>query len=814
MDVGDDPPALVEPLTVTLKPDAIPFRAKPRNQELMSFISEDTVYSPTRVPQGAMDSSVHFQNQMQKIFADVLYTSLLLWIDDILVHAKSARTLLDALRIFFDRVRKHGLRLSAVKSCLFKKTAKWCGRMISGEGISHDPARLHALATLPLPSTGADLQQFLCAAGWLRDTLLDYARVARPLHDKLESVLATVGRTRRMAAGVVLNWADDERAAFEALKSLITSSQPLAFPSADSDVCVFTDASESGWGLIVTQVTEWDDACDPWDQAHQLLVCKSGIFSVPLKTGPSLIRGLPDYVGLCPLGRHIRGRLQRWALALAGFPYLIEHIEGGKNDWLDLLSRWGRSSQGDGGEVGVVTRCKAITRSSTRLEPISASANDNQLRPRNDGLIFPTLDEIRSAQLEHRRAKPAGTSSDDDQLIVMEGKVWLPEKAKNLVRRVMIMAHCGNQSHRGLEPMVHTIQQVFYVRELPKLCRQFLSRCLLCKHTKGGNIIPRPWGPTYQALKRNQLLHYDFLSMAPSMGLTAYVLVLKDGLTHFCELVACDSPTSAVAVQALLDWSKRFGAPEALMSDNGTHFKNVVVNDLCDRLSTEQEFVVPYSPWINGSVERINRDILQVLRIMLMEYQLDTREWVLCTQCTAVAAKDKRRRRNKAKSNGAACNFTEGDFVLWSRIGSRLSNNKLLVRWVGPFEVVEALPHSFMVRHLITSNLYNVHGSRLKFFADSSLDVTEELVAHIGNQGMVLEIEQFKDHRFSQSSNEWQLLVSWVGLQAEEDSWESLEAMVAEVPVKVKEYVGGCNGTALKTTLAELLVQHYPVRST
>ncbi|KAE9354798.1 hypothetical protein PF008_g4350 [Phytophthora fragariae] len=34
------------------------------SQDLMSFISEDTVYSPTRVPQGTMDSKVHFQNQM------------------------------------------------------------------------------------------------------------------------------------------------------------------------------------------------------------------------------------------------------------------------------------------------------------------------------------------------------------------------------------------------------------------------------------------------------------------------------------------------------------------------------------------------------------------------------------------------------------------------------------------------------------------------------------------------------------------------------------------------------------------------------
>ncbi|POM59902.1 hypothetical protein PHPALM_31304 [Phytophthora palmivora] len=153
----------------------------------------------------------------------------------------------------------------------------------------------------------------------------------------------------------------------------------------------------------------------------------------------------------------------------------------------------------------------------------------------------------------------------------------------------------------------------------------------------------------------------------------------------------------------------------------------------------------------------------------------DLREALHAMHRDVLDAKDKHRRRNKAKSKGAACNFSEGDFVLWPRINSRLSH-KLLVRWVGPFEVVEALPHS--------------------------LDVTEELVAHAGNHGMVLEIEQFKDNRFSQSRSEWQLLVSWVGLQAEEDLWELLGSKASEVPVKVKKYVGGCNSNALKTALA------------
>ncbi|KAG3105658.1 hypothetical protein PI124_g13584 [Phytophthora idaei] len=58
------------------------------------------------------------------------------------------------------------------------------------------------------------------------------------------------------------------------------------------------------------------------------------------------------------------------------------------------------------------------------------------------------------------------------------------------------------------------------------------------------------------------------------------------------------------------------------VSDNGSHFKNQVMSLLAERLSVSHQFA---PVWINGTVERVNRDILQVLRVMLLEIRLDTR---------------------------------------------------------------------------------------------------------------------------------------------------------------------------------------------
>ncbi|ETL86340.1 hypothetical protein L917_14226 [Phytophthora nicotianae] len=80
-----------------------------------------------------------------------------------------------------------------------------------------------------------------------------------------------------------------------------------------------------------------------------------------------------------------------------------------------------------------------------------------------------------------------------------------------------------------------------------------------------------------------------------------------------------------------------------------------------------------------------------------------------------VDAKEKKRLYDMAVAKGSTVNFDIGDYVLWSRVDQRLSKDKLLAQWVGPFAVTEARPHSFVIRHLLSGVTYEVHGSRLRF---------------------------------------------------------------------------------------------------
>ncbi|POM62150.1 hypothetical protein PHPALM_28730 [Phytophthora palmivora] len=267
--------------------------------------------------------------------------------------------------------------------------------------------------------------------------------------------------------------------------------------------------------------------------------------------------------------KHVRDRLQRWAMRLCGLHYHIEHIAGDANVRADIVSRW---------------------------HELSA------LRPMMDAnFVFPTLEDIAEAQSTAGR-----------------------ERAR---LQVDLLEEDGVLGHRGQEAMSFALKDRFFIVKLKDKIAQFIRQCLLCKHFKGPRLIPRPYGPLLTPTERNEVVHWDFLSLGDSYGDSAYLLVVKDGLSHYCELFPCATPTAYVAAEVLMMWHAIFGTPKTLMSDQGSHFRNEMINHLATRLKIEQKFSPVYSPWLDGTVERLNRDVLQVLRALLLEYALDSHEW-------------------------------------------------------------------------------------------------------------------------------------------------------------------------------------------
>jgi RNase H-like domain found in reverse transcriptase len=191
----------------------------------------------------------------------------------------------------------------------------------------------------------------------------------------LEDCYAEVGgRTKKKLRQLSLTpeWGPAHQRSFDQLKQHLADQTKLAFPKPDYDICLCTDASETHWSGVLTQVRKTDRHLPIEEKRHEPLGFLSGSFKGPLaswaiveKEAYSIVESMIrfehivggrhvslytdhsnlvyifDPYGQNPgIGRHTASKLMRWAVKLSSFCYTVEAIAGDVNKFADLLTRW------------------------------------------------------------------------------------------------------------------------------------------------------------------------------------------------------------------------------------------------------------------------------------------------------------------------------------------------------------------------------------------------------------------------------------------------------------------------------------------
>ena len=112
-----------------------------------------------------------------------------------------------------------------------------------------------------------------------------------------------------------------------------------------------------------------------------------------------------------------------------------------------------------------------------------------------------------------------------------------------------------------------------------------------------------------------------------------YVLLIRDDLSSFVWTCACKAANGEFAAEMLAKWVANFGTMAWIVSDQGSHFHNAVHADLIEKFKTKKHFTVAYSPWANGTVERVNREVLRATKSLLSEWKLAPQDWPADIDC-------------------------------------------------------------------------------------------------------------------------------------------------------------------------------------
>jgi RNase H-like domain found in reverse transcriptase len=253
------------------------------SQECQTFIAPDGTWTPRRVLHGNSNAVAHLQSSMDAVLQP-LAQRVMAWLDELLANVTNESALLDVHRQFFELCRVNGVVLHAGKCEFFCMQARWCGRLVSKDGVKYEPRHLQGLIEMPMPTTGAQLMQFVCALGWLRTSLPVFTTLVEPLMDILQAVHSAAGgaRTKTAVAKIALadvGWTAKSVECFDTCKKALINATSLAHRDESLRLCVYTDASERHWSSVITQVPYTDLGLPHAEQRHQPLAFLSGSFT-------------------------------------------------------------------------------------------------------------------------------------------------------------------------------------------------------------------------------------------------------------------------------------------------------------------------------------------------------------------------------------------------------------------------------------------------------------------------------------------------------------------------------------------------------
>ncbi|XP_040363426.1 uncharacterized protein LOC121049643 [Rosa chinensis] len=183
------------------------------------------------------------------------------------------------------------------------------------------------------------------------------------------------------------------------------------------------------------------------------------------------------------------------------------------------------------------------------------------------------------------------------------------------------------------------------VRGLPNLkgkTDKICGDCKIGKQTKAPHKVVNS-ATTSNVL---ELLHMDLMGPAQSesIGGKSYMLVVVDDFSRYTWVNFLKDKTETfesfknLSQNLIIEKQSSNTSIVRVRSDNGTEFKNASFSNYFHELGVSHEFSAPITPQQNGIVERKNRVLLDMARVMLHAAGLSTNFWAeaISTACYTI----------------------------------------------------------------------------------------------------------------------------------------------------------------------------------
>ncbi|MEO0454924.1 MAG: RNase H-like domain-containing protein, partial [Verrucomicrobiota bacterium] len=554
------------------------------------------LYAVKFLPFGLSVSSSVFQAIINDIISGL--PNVLAYQDDLIVFTRSGEDHQRAVRDLLERLLQFNVRINKEKSSFFKDEITYLGYVLGKDGIQPDPTKFQPIVDAPEPTNSAQLHSILGSLQYYSRFVANFAEEASCLFELCRKDTDFV-------------WTDEHSAALRKLKTAVFNKRLKSFNPNEQSTLV-CDASEHSIGGVLEQ-----NGCPIICVSRKMSVSEVG-YSQTQREALAIhwcvkrlhkflfgtrFRIVTDHSALAHIlhpsasvSKATSHMLQRWSLRLSMYEYEIEYREGKKIPQADFLSRYARCSDSvDPGQTALF------------LNPLPIDAH--VLRQETKRFYGPVLQALRNGWSPRARKQFRDLyvlrdelNISSDEFLLFRDRTIIPP-----VLRGQILNHL-HVGHISIEKMKSLSRLLCFWNSINQDIKSFVDECQSCQgRTKNARSDWKAWPATYEPMQR---IHADY---AGPFLRKYYLLVVIDTYSRWPEVFITESANASFTQRALRALFAREGVPQAIVTDNGTHFTERELSEWLQSLGVVHLFSAPRHPKSNGQAENLVKTIKYAL---------------------------------------------------------------------------------------------------------------------------------------------------------------------------------------------------------
>lgn len=186
-----------------------------------------------------------------------------------------------------------------------------------------------------------------------------------------------------------------------------------------------------------------------------------------------------------------------------------------------------------------------------------------------------------------------------------------------LLRNEVLKGVHDEAGHQGQQRTLYLTRQRFHWIGLAHDVMEYVKCCRRCVVSKSAEPEARAPLENIRTSEPLELVSIDFWSAEVSANKSLDVLVITDHFTKMAHAFLCPNQSAkAVAHQLWNNYFCIYGFPRRLHSDQGANFESALIAELLNVAGVQKSHTTPYHPMGNGSCERMNRTLGNMIRAL------------------------------------------------------------------------------------------------------------------------------------------------------------------------------------------------------